>query len=162
VLPKFVEPADKLFSVDDVFNGIKTKSCFSDIQFFVGKGAGAYPTASAVISDISALSYDYRYEYKKLVQGQQQENDDAIFLKVFFRHNAGEAALLKKQFVEVHESFLSQQSCYFTGIISLANLKKITARNNNSYSFILFEKVDLPSQNNVEPEEEIELRETFI
>ena len=63
VLPKFIKNTDKLFYVDDVFNGVKTKSYFSDVQFFSGKGAGAYPTASAVLSDISALSYDYRYEY---------------------------------------------------------------------------------------------------
>lgn len=64
VIPTFVSKTEKLFTVDDVFNGIITKTAFADTQFFVGKGAGAYPTASAVLSDISALSYDYRYEYK--------------------------------------------------------------------------------------------------
>ena len=65
VMPKFVSADDPLYAVDDVFNGVKTKTHFSDAQFFAGRGAGAYPTASAVISDISALSYDYKYEYKK-------------------------------------------------------------------------------------------------
>ena len=30
------------------------------------KGAGSHPTGSAVLSDISALTYDYKYAYKKL------------------------------------------------------------------------------------------------
>src|SRR5690606_2011550 len=68
VIPKFVSPEERLYSVDDVFNGVLTKTSFADTQFFVGKGAGAHPTASAVLSDISALSYNYRYEYKKIKQ----------------------------------------------------------------------------------------------
>jgi homoserine dehydrogenase len=162
VLPKFVDRADKLFSVDDVFNGVKTKSCFSDTQFFAGKGAGAHPTASAVISDISALTYDYRYEYKKLLQAENQEPDGAVFLKVFFRHNNGEAQSLKKLFAAVEESFLNQQTGYIIGIISLEQVKKIVARNNPDYSFILFEKVDLPKDYNNKREEKVtELREIF-
>ncbi len=69
VIPKFVSNDNQLFTVDDVFNGVITKTSFADKQFFVGKGAGAHPTASAVLSDISALSYDYRYE-NKLFQNQ--------------------------------------------------------------------------------------------
>ena len=44
------------------------EGAFSEHQFFMGKGAGGNPTGSAVLSDISALTYDYRYEYKKLSQ----------------------------------------------------------------------------------------------
>ena len=32
----------------------------------MAKGAGSHPTGSAVLSDISALTYDYKYAYKKL------------------------------------------------------------------------------------------------
>lgn len=162
VLPKFVEKTDKLYSVNDVFNGIKTKSCFSDTQFFSGKGAGAYPTASAVISDISALTYDYRYEYKKSGQGDHLESDERVFLKIFLRHLPAEAPGLKKKFARIESSFLDNETGYIIGTISLEQLKRISSRNNPAYSFILFEKENLlnPDFNRQEPE--IELRDIFI
>jgi homoserine dehydrogenase len=138
VLPKFLQKTDKLYSVDDVFNGVKTKSYFSDVQFFVGKGAGAYPTASAVLSDISALSYDYRYEYKKLGQSETIEKDGEIYLKIFLRHEAGSARQLRKYFVEINESYLNHESGYIIGSISLQNLKDVIAKD-HAASVILFE-----------------------
>ena len=68
VLPQFVKESDDLFSVENEFNAVVTESSFADKHFFKGRGAGAFPTASAVLSDISALRYDYKYEYKKLYQ----------------------------------------------------------------------------------------------
>jgi homoserine dehydrogenase len=65
VIPKFVKSTDTFSTVNDVFNGVKVQTAF-DKQFFYGRGAGSLPTASAVLSDISALAYDYRYEYKKI------------------------------------------------------------------------------------------------
>ncbi len=141
VLPKFVNKTDKLFSVDDVFNGVKTKSFFSDTQFFVGKGAGAYPTASAVLSDISALSYNYRYEYKKLNNKETLAQDDSIFLKVFLRHDITSGIELKQKFEEIDESYLNQKTGFIIGIISLKCLKEIEENYENT-SFVLFETVD--------------------
>src|SRR5690606_5505365 len=66
VLPQFVLHEDPLAFVKNEFNGVVIESSFADKQFFYGKGAGSFPTASAVPSDISALRYGYRYEYKKL------------------------------------------------------------------------------------------------
>ncbi len=66
VLPQFVKHDDHFSFVKNEYNGVVIESSFADKQFFYGKGAGSFPTASAVLSDISALRYDYRYEYKKL------------------------------------------------------------------------------------------------
>lgn len=66
VLPQFVNQNDNLFHVQNEFNALTTESTFADEHFFKGKGAGAFPTASAVLSDISALGYNYKYEYKKI------------------------------------------------------------------------------------------------
>lgn len=139
VLPKFIHKTDKLFSVDDVFNGIKTKSFFSDTQFFSGKGAGAYPTASAVLSDISALTYDYRYEYKKLNKNDSLENQHDIFLKIFLRHDLAYGYEFKKYFTEISESYLNSEFGFIVGSISLNNLSEIAARPNAATSVILFE-----------------------
>jgi len=138
VLPKFIPQTHHLHTVDDVFNGILTKTSFADVQFFVGKGAGAHPTASAVLSDLSALTYDYRYEYKKLIQGEYLEHDEAIFLKVFFRHQKRYSKDYIQLFDEVNESYANSENAYIIGRISLENIKTIqTADADNS--FILLE-----------------------
>ncbi|MBL0912192.1 MAG: homoserine dehydrogenase, partial [Bacteroidia bacterium] len=124
VLPKFVAPEDRLFAVDDVFNGVKTQSCFSDTQFFSGRGAGAHPTASAVLSDISALTYDYRYEYKKLQQSALAEAAEDLQLKVLLRHGVEEQERYRAYFSTVEESFLNHRSGYIIGDISLEKLRE--------------------------------------
>lgn len=139
VMPKFIHRNDKLFSVDDVFNGVKTKSYFSDTQFFVGKGAGAYPTASAVLSDISALTYDYRYEYKKLNQKETLEKDENILLKVFLRHDLAYGAEFKRYFTEINESYLNNEFGFVIGTVTLKSLKAIAAKQNAVSSVVLFE-----------------------
>jgi len=57
VLPQFVNHDDPLSFVKNEYNGVVIESSFADKQFFYGKGAGSFPTASAVLSDISALRY---------------------------------------------------------------------------------------------------------
>jgi homoserine dehydrogenase len=68
VAPQFVEEKHVLANVRHEFNAVLVQGAFAEKQIFVGKGAGGYPTGSAVLSDISALTYDYRYEYKKRAQ----------------------------------------------------------------------------------------------
>jgi homoserine dehydrogenase len=66
VLPRLVPVSNALAGVNYEFNAVEVEGLFSDKQFFTGKGAGSHPTASAVLSDISAITYDYKYGYKKL------------------------------------------------------------------------------------------------
>ncbi len=83
VLPQFVTSTDDLYYVQDEFNAVTTESAFADKHFFKGKGAGAFPTASAVLSDISALRYSYKYEYKKIYHQTDTELTNDFYLKVF-------------------------------------------------------------------------------
>ena len=83
VLPQFVAETDDLYHVKNEFNAVTTESTFSDKHFFKGKGAGAFPTASAVLSDISALRYNYRYEYKKINHQTDTTLSNDFYLKVF-------------------------------------------------------------------------------
>lgn len=83
VLPQFVTAKDDLFHVENEFNALTTESSFADKHFFKGKGAGAFPTASAVLSDISALRYDYKYEYKKIFHQTDTQLSNDFYLKVF-------------------------------------------------------------------------------
>lgn len=153
VIPKFVGNEDRLFTVDDVFNGIITKTSFADTHFFVGRGAGAHPTASAVLSDISALSYDYRYEYKKIYQQEDLVLSNQVTLKVFLRHTKEEAESLKEYFDTIEESYVNNESGYITGNISLENLKTLQSQNKGERSFILL---------NIEKEKETAVHESLI
>lgn len=124
VIPKFIESTDKLYYVDDVYNGIVLGSGFSEQQFFFGKGAGAHPTASAVLSDISALGYDYRYEYKKLLQPAPEFNLD-FPLKIFLRFPLNYEFELRNYFSEIEHQYSNSQQGYFIGTLTLSELQKI-------------------------------------
>ena len=95
VLPQFVEESDDLFHVQNEFNGVITESSFADKHFFKGKGAGAFPTASAVLSDISALRYNYKYEYKKIFHQTDTVLSNDFYLKVFV--SVDDISKLKKE-----------------------------------------------------------------
>ena len=150
VLPKFVGPEDRLYYVDDVFNGVITKTAFADTHFFVGRGAGAHPTASAVLSDISALSYDYKYEYKKIARSEANSLTEDVYLKVLLRHNVNDSYTLKEYFTTIEEAYTNIHTGYVTGIISLQHLKNISS-NFTDISFVLIETCTTPA-NTIPPE----------
>lgn len=142
VIPTFVSKTDKLYTVDDVFNGIITKTAFADTQFFVGKGAGAYPTASAVLSDISALSYDYRYEYKKLNNTDTIQSYENLYARILLRHNTVDQTNIEDFFAEVHEKYANQTIGYVIGILSFAKLHELIRCHETTVSAILFDTIN--------------------
>ena len=83
VLPQFIRHDEPLSFVRNEYNGVVIESGFADKQFFYGKGAGSFPTASAVLSDLSALRYQYKYEYKKLYHHTPHELTDDFYLRVY-------------------------------------------------------------------------------
>lgn len=85
VAPQFISPEHHLFNVDNEYNAVTVEAAFSEVQLFIGKGAGGYPTGSAVLSDISANSYDYRYEYKKYKQEQEYRYSTNVLVEVYVR-----------------------------------------------------------------------------
>lgn len=123
VIPKFISADNILFNVENENNGVLVKAAFADEQFFYGKGAGGHPTGSAVLSDITALRYDYRYEYKKHlnIDALSYSNDHEI--KVYLRYE--EDNLIEKLgFTEIIERYYAPDFKYIIGTI---NLKQITA-----------------------------------
>src|SRR6201996_2215034 len=83
VLPQFIRQDDHLAFVKNEFNGVVIESGFADKQFFYGKGAGSFPTASAVLSDLSALRYQYKYEYKKLYHHTPHELTNDFYIRIY-------------------------------------------------------------------------------
>jgi homoserine dehydrogenase len=121
VLPQFLNSNHQLALVKDEYNGVLVEGVFSDKQFFSGKGAGSHPTASAVLSDISALSYGYRYEYKKTAQAGKPEyaQPEKLNLYVRFPANLDSADL---PFEVVDEVYRSRSLCYVSGVADIKAL----------------------------------------
>jgi len=124
VLPRFISPDKYLYNVDNEYNGVITEAAFADKQFFSGKGAGGHATGSAVLSDISANSYGYRYEYKKYQQGTVTNYTRNYKLEVYLRYNEEKARDLFG-FEEVSEYFSSRSYKYVIGTINLNKLYEL-------------------------------------
>lgn len=123
VLPKFVPITNHLFTVDNEFNGVIVDGEFSGEQFLKGRGAGGHPTGAAVLSDISALSYGYRYEYKKQKQSPDLKFTNNALVKVYLRYNK-EEDLKKFEFKSISEQYTGGEYHYVTGTIDLRNIIK--------------------------------------
>ena len=121
VLPQLVAPKDELYNVQNEFNALITESAFADKHFFKGKGAGAFPTASAVLSDISALRYNYKYEYKKIYHQTDTELSNDFYLKVFLSVDDLEK-INKDDFEWIEEWHNGFNYSWLTGIIHASKL----------------------------------------
>lgn len=121
VLPKFVKSDDFLFNVENEYNGVTVQAAFADKQFFFGKGAGGHPTGAAVLSDIAALRYDYRYEYKKYHQHTGLVHTDNVNIEIYLRYTH-EYTLEKLQIDNIIERFSRNDYKYVIGNVSLKTL----------------------------------------
>jgi homoserine dehydrogenase len=133
LLPQFVDQADQLYFVKNEYNGVVIETGFADKQFFYGKGAGSFPTASAVLSDIAALRYGYRYEYKKRTQQQPAELSDSFNLRVFISFESL-SNVPKEEFTSIEEWHSGNERSYLIGTIPYQSLihKDWWKTNNNS------------------------------
>lgn len=136
VLPKFIRPEDFLYNVNNEYNGVVVKAAFADQQFFFGKGAGGHPTGAAVLSDITALRYGYRYEYKKHLNQEPLSLADDQKLQVYLRYT-DEALIGELGFDDIEEKFSTHDFNYITGSISLERLKANTEALNRADNFLV-------------------------
>jgi homoserine dehydrogenase len=124
VAPKFVKPQEHAYTVDSHYNGVLIQGNFYDNQFMYGKGAGAHPTGSAVLSDITALAYDYKYEYKKLKYYGGLEYTNDMDVEIYLRYtDKNDLALFN--FKEISESLIGKDLNYVIGTMNLSELMKI-------------------------------------
>jgi homoserine dehydrogenase len=121
VLPQFVNKSSQLSSVRNEYNGVIIESSLADKQFFYGKGAGGFPTASAVLSDLSALRYNYQYEYKKLNYQTPSEISDDFLLKICVSFK-GILQVPHERFEQILEWSSNEQRCHVSGIIRYSEL----------------------------------------
>ncbi|HYK45173.1 MAG TPA: homoserine dehydrogenase [Parafilimonas sp.] len=136
VLPQFVKQDDHLSFVKNEYNGVVIESSFADKQFFYGKGAGSFPTASAVLSDISALRYNYRYEYKKLYHHTVHELSNDFYVKTYVSFDDWKF-VPRERFEWIEEWHAEAERKYLVGVLPFNDLKENNWWRKNNTSLIL-------------------------
>lgn len=138
-LPHFVNRESELFNVLYEYNAVEVEGAFSCKQTLVGKGAGSHPTGSAVLSDISALTYDYKYGYKKLKKAlsnnpnieegiKQVEFDFPIKLYIRFQDKE---QLKDLEILNVEEEYKSASTNYIIANVNFNSLFNIYNKRDN-------------------------------
>lgn len=122
VMPHLLSKQKYIYSVEDEFNGVVIKGLFYYKQFMFGQGAGGFPTGSAVLSDITAQLYDYRYQYKKLQSAHQLHFTNDHKVRIYYRYDSP-ATLNLLSFSAIHESYYSDTYKYVVGDIELSQLQ---------------------------------------
>ncbi len=121
VLPQFVPARHLLHTVRDEYNGVVIESGLAEQQFFYGKGAGGVATASAVLSDLSALRYGYRYEYKKRYHQAPAVLSHDFFVRVYVSFD-GLFQVPHELFDRIEEWTSTEQRCAVVGILHFSKL----------------------------------------
>lgn len=123
VAPQFIEAQNLLSTVRNEYNAVIVEGAFSEKQLFIGKGAGSYPTGSAVLSDISALTYDYTYEYKKSHQDIEHEFSNDIAAEAFVSFDDG-VAISIHDFETFQSGYRAGEKQYMVGSVKLKKLQE--------------------------------------
>jgi homoserine dehydrogenase len=126
VMPHFVKPDSFQAKVNNEYNCVMVEAVFSDTQYYQGKGAGSHPTGSAVLSDVSACRYGYRYEYRKLQRENKPTYTQNIQLTVYLRYRTDED-LKRFEFdaITAYHANYEQGYCYVLGSIRLSALAAV-------------------------------------
>jgi homoserine dehydrogenase len=136
VLPQFIKHDDHLAFVKNEYNGVVIESGFADKQFFYGKGAGSFPTASAVLSDLSALRYQYKYEYKKLYHHNPHQLTNDFYVKVYVSFDDW-SYIPKEHFEWIEEWHAESDRKYLVGVLPFDELRRNNWWKENNTSLIL-------------------------
>ncbi len=121
VMPHFISVGHYLYHVENEYNGVIVEAAFSDKQVFVGKGAGGHPTGSAVLSDISALRYDYKYEYRKAASASTLNYTKKVKMEIYLRYHTAED-LAAFDFEDISIQYKGKHYNYVIGVIDLEQL----------------------------------------
>ncbi len=135
VAPQFIDASHFAYEVNNEFNAVIVEGLFSDKQLFIGKGAGSHPTASAVLSDISALKFDYKYEYRKSEDTETNFSQD-FYLKVYAGSKYPEV-LDEIPFFSVDEVYQSKDYAFQTGWIHFEEFRQLDPNRRENLSLIV-------------------------
>jgi homoserine dehydrogenase len=132
VMPTVISNRHPLYNVSQEYNGVLVEAAFAEKQVYIGKGAGSVPTAAAVLSDISALTYNYRYGYKRIGQTKPLKLSQDIAIDVLVRVPLQNGLLDKLAIQDLQAPFEWLDHHYFTGKVKIADLLPLRDQLNQS------------------------------
>lgn len=125
VRPAFVPSSNPLSNINDVFNGILVKGDAIDEVMFYGRGAGKFPTASAVVADIiDAAKHD-----KTSNSQTWEDSTDSSFIEDY--KNA-----LVSEYVRIFTKSRSNAVTEISGLFGDVEYLERDNRDNNELAFI--------------------------
>jgi homoserine dehydrogenase len=124
VLPQFVHQHDRLYHVNDEFNALQVESDFAGEQLYYGRGAGSYPTAFALFSDLRSALLGSRYADVQPNFEIRLFDDEDVLLEVYIRFHTYS---LKEKigFHEVKEGVVDSGYRSMVGSLSIAGIKSV-------------------------------------
>lgn len=123
VAPQYVNSHHPYCAVRNEYNAVQVQGAFAEKQIFIGKGAGSYPTGSAVLSDISALTYSYSYEYKKLAQHDDLVFSNELYVEAFVSFE-GTHHIRTSDFRRFDSGYASNGTHSMKGLVALSQLAR--------------------------------------
>ena len=123
VLPQFIAPSHDFYNIKNEYNAFIIENIFGDTQIFKGKGAGAIPTASAILNDICSLKN--KCQYKKINNTTNKAIAKQYFIKIFV--STVGIQKIPQQHFEWIEAYHQQQ--YGSWLIGVIHVKKLVANN---------------------------------
>jgi len=135
--PTFVKDDSPLYTTNNEYNAVVVESAFSQQQTLVGKGAGDKPTGSAVLSDISALTYDYKYENKKSKRNGKKLNLSSnanVDIYVRYAHQDKPDFSI---FKSIQEQYAGKNGKYVIGTVNQGDLENAKWIHDEAVNIIL-------------------------
>jgi homoserine dehydrogenase len=137
VMPKLVDGKEYVYNVENEYNGIVIEGECYEKQFMFGKGAGAFPTAASILSDITARCYSYKYEYKKHNYFKSVEYSSECEVEIYLRYKHVKD-LARFDFVTITESYTSRHFNFVVGRIMLNKLMEARKHTMDADVFLAF------------------------
>jgi homoserine dehydrogenase len=115
-----------------------------------------------VLSDLSALRYDYRYEYKKLYHHKPSELTSDYYLEIYVSFNSIRF-IPTQYFAIIKQGHKHKERSYIVGVISFSKLKEDTWWKDPDVSLIVMPNGIIPvfssAYNAVNQEEKMQLQD---
>lgn len=111
VMPMAVKNTNLLSQVNDVFNAVMTETDGADRSMFYGRGAGKFPTASAVLGDmieeVQLTGTNTAQTWESTDNADFIEDFSAFTAKRYFRTTVADLSLLREVLGDVEDKTIS-------------------------------------------------------
>jgi homoserine dehydrogenase len=134
--PSLVDEGSILSSTENELNAVILEGAFAEQQSLIGKGAGDYATGSAVLSDISALENNYKYQYKKNKLQTLPSLDSEFYHSIYVRYN-NDSEPNFNDFTKINERYDGEKTNYIIATIKHETLQQAKWLNEPEINILL-------------------------